>query len=92
VDSTEALAMGLANEVVEDGTTLARALALAELIAAFPQPTVLADRAALYAGLGRPVEDGLRIEARLGIPTIAVGAEGANRFAAGAGRGGAPAG
>ena len=91
VESDEALAIGLANEVVDDGTTLTRALELAELIAGFPQPTMLADREAMLAGLGRPIEDGLRIEARLGIPTIGVGAEGAARFAAGAGRGGTSA-
>ena len=91
VDSSEAHAIGLANEIVDDGAALARALELAELIAGFPAPTMLADRAAMHAGLGRPLEDGLRIEARLGIPTVVVGAEGAARFAAGAGRGGSSA-
>ena len=72
VDAQEALAMGLVNEVVPD--PLARALELAETIAAFPQDTMLSDReATLSAG-------GLALEARLGRERIGTALEGAQRF------------
>src|SRR6476646_9926441 len=44
VEAAEALAIGLVNEVVAPGEHVARALALAEAIAAFPQETMLSDR------------------------------------------------
>jgi enoyl-CoA hydratase len=72
VDAQEALAMGLVNEVVPDPP--ARALELAEAIAAFPQDTMLSDReATLSAG-------GLALEARLGRERIATALQGAERF------------
>ncbi|HEX5782866.1 MAG TPA: crotonase/enoyl-CoA hydratase family protein [Solirubrobacteraceae bacterium] len=72
VDAQEALAMGLVNEVVPD--PLARALELAETIAAFPQDTMLSDReATLSAG-------GLALEARLGRERLGTALEGAQRF------------
>jgi enoyl-CoA hydratase len=89
VEPEEARAIGLATEVVEDGAVLGRALELAETIAGFPQDTMLADRASAYAGLGLPLEHGLWAEARAGVTTLATGLAGAQRFAAGQGRGGA---
>jgi enoyl-CoA hydratase/carnithine racemase len=72
VDAQEALAMGLVNEVASD--PLARALQLAEAIAAFPQDTMLSDREATLAARG------LDHEARLGRARIATALEGAQRF------------
>jgi enoyl-CoA hydratase len=78
LDSADALAMGLVNEVVAD--PLARALELAEAIAAFPQDTMLSDREAAHAAQGIPLADGLALEARLGRERIAAALEGAQRF------------
>ena len=64
------------------------ALQWAETLAAFPQPTLLADREAAIRGLGLALEEGLALERRLGTTTLATGREGAARFAAGAGRAG----
>ena len=92
VAAPEALAMGLITEVVAPGAHVARALAMAEGLAAFPQETMLSDRRAALEGAGLTLEEGLALEARLGIPSHEVGARGAAAFAAGAGRGGAGAG
>ena len=78
VDAAEALAMGLVNEVVPD--PVARALELAEAIAAFPQETMLSDREAAHAAQGLPLADGLALEARLGRERITTALEGARRF------------
>jgi enoyl-CoA hydratase len=92
VDAAEALAMGLVTEVVPAGGHLERALALAEGLARFPQPTMLADRRAAIEGLGMTLDEGLALEAQAGPEVFADGARGAARFAAGEGRGGAGAG
>ncbi len=89
IDATEALAMGLLTEVVPRGEHLARALALAEGLAGFPQQTMLADRRAAIEGLGMTLSEGLALEARAGPEVFAEGQRGAQRFAAGEGRGGA---
>jgi enoyl-CoA hydratase/carnithine racemase len=81
VDAGEAHAMGLVNEVVAPGAHVARALELAETIAAFPQETLLSDREAAHAAHGLPIADGLALEARLGRGRIAAALEGARRFA-----------
>ena len=78
VDAAEALAIGLVNEVVAD--PLARALELAEAIAAHPQETMLSDREAAHAALGRPLDEGLAREARLGRERLTGALEGARRF------------
>jgi enoyl-CoA hydratase len=90
--AAEALAMGLVTEVVADGAELDRALEMAEGLAAFPQDTMLADRAGALASFGHPLEAGLAIEAASGLPTLQTALEGASRFAGGAGRGGAGSG
>jgi enoyl-CoA hydratase len=64
IDAHEAHAIGLVNEVVPKGTCLQRAIELAETIAALPQPAVRTDIEAARTGLGRPLEEGLRIEAQ----------------------------
>ena len=86
VDAQEALAIGLVQRVVPDGTVLGAALELAEQIAAFPQPCVLADRQAVYDGLGQPLPAGLAIEGELGRAVVVEAREGAMRFAGGEGR------
>ncbi len=82
----EAYRIGLVNEVVARGRHLERALALAETLAKFPWPTLLADRAAALAGSGLPLEHGLAIEARLGRAVLEEAKRGASRFAGGEGR------
>lgn len=86
VDAEEAHRIGLINEISQPGEHLDRALHLAERIAAFPQETMLADRRAAIEGFGRPLEEGLALEHRLGREVLAVAAAGAARFAAGEGR------
>jgi enoyl-CoA hydratase len=86
VEAAEAHRIGLVNELVEPGKHLDRALELAELIANFPQETMLADRRAAIEGFGLPLEDGIALEHRLGRETLHVAVEGASRFAGGAGR------
>ena len=78
VDVEEALAIGLVNEIVPD--PLARALELADAIAAHPQETMLSDREAAHAALGLPPADGLALEARLGRERVTGALEGARRF------------
>jgi enoyl-CoA hydratase len=92
VDAAEAHAIGLVTEVVAPGAHRERALAVAEGLAAFPQETMLADRAAALASFGHPLERGLALEAGSGPATFAAAAAGAARFAAGEGRGGTGAG
>jgi enoyl-CoA hydratase len=92
IDAKEALEMGLLTEIVPAGAHLERALALAQGLAGFPQRTMLADRRAAIEGLGMPLADGLVLEAQAGPEVFEEGAQGAKRFAAGEGRGGAGAG
>jgi enoyl-CoA hydratase len=89
VGTDEALAMGLLTEVVPAGEHLARALAMAERLAAFPQETMLADRRAALQGFGLPLAEGLALEAQAGPAIFAAAVAGAARFAGGEGRGGA---
>jgi enoyl-CoA hydratase len=88
VELDEAEEIGLVTRRVPKGEQVSAALEIAELLAGFPPETMLADRAALLAGLGRPLSEGLEIEAENGPATMHVAAEGAGRFAGGAGRGG----
>jgi enoyl-CoA hydratase/carnithine racemase len=92
VEAREALEMGLVSRVVPDGSALDAALALASEIAAYPWACVLADRQAAYEGLGKPLDEGLKIELGLGRAVIGEAQQGAARFAGGEGRhaGGAP--
>jgi enoyl-CoA hydratase/carnithine racemase len=89
IDADEALSIGLLTEVVAPGAHLERALALAEGLARFPQRTMLADRRAAIEGFGMPLADALALEAQAGPEVFEDGAQGALRFAAGEGRGGA---
>ena len=89
VATEEARAMGLLTEVVPAGAHLARALEMAEGLAAFPQETMLADRRAALEGFGLPLADGLALEAQAGPAVFADAVAGAARFAGGEGRGAA---
>ncbi len=86
----EALAIGLANRVVPDGTARAEAEGLAAQIAAFPEACMRSDRRSAYDSEGLTLDAALAREFELGMRTIATsGVEaGATRFVAGAGRGG----
>jgi enoyl-CoA hydratase len=88
IEAAEAHAIGLVTEVVRAGAHVARALEMAEGLAAFPQDPMLSDRRALLEGSGRPLADGLALEAELGREVLATAVEGAARFAGGAGRSG----
>ena len=63
IDAAEAQRIGLVNEVVPRGTCRERARELAHTIAALPQPAIRTDKEAAVRGSGRPLDEGLRIEA-----------------------------
>ncbi|MFH1242993.1 MAG: crotonase/enoyl-CoA hydratase family protein [Pseudomonadota bacterium] len=88
VGAEEAYRMGLANRVVDPGTSLADAQGLAEQISRFPQRCMLSDRRSAYEQWELSFQAALRNEFRLGRNTILSGEtlEGASRFAKGAGR------
>ena len=92
VPADEALGMGLLTEIVAPGRHLERALELADALARFPQETMLSDRRAALEGIGLTFEEGLRLEAKVGLEVFEVAQRGAARFAAGEGRGGEGAG
>lgn len=84
VGAEEALAIGLATRVVDDGAARAEAEALARAIAQHPQATLRADRASVYAAFAPEVHAALEAEFARGLPTVAAaGLEGAARFARG---------
>nr|WP_175229464.1 crotonase/enoyl-CoA hydratase family protein [Paraburkholderia humisilvae] len=87
----EALAFGLANRVVDDGTARAAAERLAAELAALPQAALLADRrSALENSMLDDFAEALRREGAGGYPAVfGEGAALATRFAGGAGRHGA---
>lgn len=70
VDAAEALAMGLVNRLVDDGTATDAAVALATEVAAFPWDCVLADRASVYGGLGLGEPEALAEEDRRGTEVV----------------------
>src|SRR5437763_206137 len=92
VGAEEALSIGLLTEIVPAGTHLDRAREYAEALASFPQVTMLADRRSAIEGLGMTLDEGLAHEARAAFETFEAAQQGAARFAAGEGRGGAGAG
>jgi len=65
VDAREAERIGLAHEVVPRGAALERALELAREIAALPQGAIRTDKETLLRGVGRTLEERLRIEAEM---------------------------
>lgn len=90
VGAEEALAMGLANRVVDDGQSLAAAVALAEQLAALPQTCLRNDRRSAYGQFGMGLDEALANEFSLGQQTLASGeaSRGARLFESGAGRSG----
>jgi enoyl-CoA hydratase len=89
VGAREAFEWGLANRLAPEGQALSHALALAELLAKFPQTCLRSDRLSSYDQWSLDVPAALVNEARHGMPALqAESREGAARFAAGKGRGG----
>ena len=89
VEADEAERIGLVTQVVPEGQHLERAIEVGEVLAAFPQEAMLADRRSTIDGIGHPFDDGMWLEARRGVPTVESSRAGAARFAEGAGRSGA---
>lgn len=71
VDASQALRMGLVQEVVPAGAATERALELGARIASYPAAGLLADRENTIDALGSPLEDGLARERRRGISAAA---------------------
>jgi enoyl-CoA hydratase len=65
IDAREAERIGLVNEVVPRGQALSRAVELAHEIAALPQGAIRTDKETLLRGVGRTLEERLRIEAEM---------------------------
>jgi enoyl-CoA hydratase len=88
VGAEEALRIGLADRVVEDGQSRRAAESLAEQIAAFPQLCMRSDRVSAYEQAGLSITAALRNEFNHGMEVIRSGetAVGAQRFFSGAGR------
>jgi enoyl-CoA hydratase/carnithine racemase len=67
IDAQEALRIGLVNEIVPRGQALAAAQRLAEEIATLPQGAIRSDKESIMRGVGRTLEERLRIEAEMTI-------------------------
>ncbi|MCB1843188.1 MAG: crotonase/enoyl-CoA hydratase family protein [Halioglobus sp.] len=93
VNAEEALLIGLANRLVEDGDALAAALELAESLSRLPQRCLRSDRLSALEQWGMPQEAALANEFRRGLAVLGSDEtkEGVARFVAGAGRHGAAA-
>ncbi len=88
VGAEEALAMGLANRVVEPGTALQEAEKLAAQIAEFPPNCLRSDRKAVYRGVDLDFAAGMALEFTLGMQVMGTdeAERGAGRFIQGEGR------
>jgi len=88
VGAEEALRIGLADRVVEDGQARPEAEALARQIAAFPERCMRSDRISAYEQWDLSYENAMRNETLRGREVILSGetVHGATRFAQGAGR------
>jgi enoyl-CoA hydratase len=93
VPADEALAMGLVNRVVPDGTALAAAVELAQELAALPQQCLRHDRRSALEQWDLPIDAAIDNEVRHGLAVLASGETlaGATRFRDGAGRHGSSA-
>ena len=91
VHAEEAFHWGLANRIVSNGGALDCAVELAEQIGRFPQLCLRNDRRSAIDQWGMDWDAAQAHEVRLGMETLRSGEsrEGASRFAAGEGRGGA---
>jgi enoyl-CoA hydratase len=92
VSGEEARLMGLANRLVEPGTARAAAVVLATELSALPQFCLRHDRLSSYQQWALDLPDALLLEYEHGLEVLKSGEarDGATRFAAGAGRHGAP--
>ncbi|MFN2169208.1 MAG: crotonase/enoyl-CoA hydratase family protein, partial [Anaerolineae bacterium] len=90
VESEECRETGLCERRVPDGESLASALSLARELASLPQKCLRADRASARLGIGWDDPAALQAEFRRGMEVLGEARAGAARFAAGAGRHGAP--
>jgi enoyl-CoA hydratase len=92
ISGEEAERIGLVNRVVAPGEALAAATQLAHELARLPQGALRSDRLSAIEQWGLGWDAAVLNEFRLGIATVASGETeaGARRFAAGAGRHGAP--
>ena len=70
IDANEAYRIGLANEIVQKGQSLERAIELAEFICTLPQPAIRTDKEATLRGFGESLDEGLRIEAEKFLDSI----------------------
>ncbi|MGP3958812.1 crotonase/enoyl-CoA hydratase family protein [Nonomuraea sp. 3N208] len=86
VGGREAYEMGLVNRLVPTGTARRHAEELAREIARFPQACLRGDRLSVLEQDGLGEEEAMRNELRHGLVSLPDAAEGAARFAAGAGR------
>jgi enoyl-CoA hydratase len=93
VSAEEAERIGLANRVVDTGEALPAAVALAHELADLPPRCLRSDRRSAIEQWDLPLDAALRRETELGLEVIRSQetAEGATRFAEGAGRHGRPA-
>jgi enoyl-CoA hydratase len=91
VDAAEAYSIGLANRVVPKGQGRQVAEELAAELAALPQQCMRSDRLSMLAQWGMSEKDAIDFEFGSLSRVAAEALEGAGRFAAGAGRHGAPA-
>ncbi|WP_297696125.1 crotonase/enoyl-CoA hydratase family protein [Phenylobacterium sp.] len=91
VEAKEAYEIGLANRLAPNGAALDAALELARQISAFPQLCLRNDRLSALAQWSMDWDEATANEVRLGMATLRTGSavEGASRFVAGQGRGGA---
>ncbi len=94
VSGAEAWRMGLVNRLVDPGSALAAATELARELSRLPQRCLRSDRLSSYEQWSLPHAQAVANEFRRGMEIIRSGetADGAARFAAGAGRHGSPAG
>lgn len=92
VSGDEALRMGLANRLVEPGLALEGALQLARSLAELPQTCLRSDRTSAYEQWELSWHEARRNEFEHGLEVLASGESvaGAQRFASGEGRHGAP--
>ena len=65
IDATEALRLGLVDEVVPAGELMARGRAIAESIAAMAPLAISAAMQAVARGEGLPIEDAMKVEAKI---------------------------
>ena len=88
VDAEEALQIGLANRLVEDGQALEAALELAGQLSRFPQVCMRSDRLSAYEQWSMSWEEALDNEFARGMQVVdsRETVEGATRFASGKGR------